>query len=58
MQKVEPLRLILAVFLPPIGALLQVGVSAHFFINIFLTLFGVIPGVIHALWLVLNNKNS
>jgi uncharacterized membrane protein YqaE (UPF0057 family) len=56
MQKVDPLRLILAVLLPPIGALLQVGVSLHFFINILLTLFGVVPGVIHALWLVLNNK--
>lgn len=56
MQKVDPLRLILAIFLPPIGALLQVGVSAHFFINILLTLFGVVPGVIHALWLVLKNK--
>jgi uncharacterized membrane protein YqaE (UPF0057 family) len=58
MQKVDPLRLILAVLLPPIGALLQVGVSHHFFINILLTLFGVVPGVIHAFWLVLKNKQS
>jgi uncharacterized membrane protein YqaE (UPF0057 family) len=58
MQKVDPLRLVLAVLLPPIGALLQVGVSHHFFINILLTLFGVVPGVIHALWLVLKNKQS
>jgi uncharacterized membrane protein YqaE (UPF0057 family) len=58
MQKVDPLRLILAIFLPPIGALLQVGVSTHFFINILLTLFGVFPGVIHALWLVLKNKQA
>jgi uncharacterized membrane protein YqaE (UPF0057 family) len=58
MQKVDSHRLILAAFLPPIGALLQVGVSSHFFINIILTLFGLVPGVIHALWLVLNNKQS
>lgn len=58
MKKVDPLRLVLAIFLPPIGALLQVGVSGHFFINIILTLFGVLPGVIHALWLVLTNKQD
>ena len=56
MQQVDPFRLILAFFLPPIGALLQVGVSTHFFINILLTLFGILPGIIHALWLVLNYK--
>ncbi|MEH6712342.1 MAG: YqaE/Pmp3 family membrane protein [Paraglaciecola polaris] len=56
MQKVNPLNLLLAIFLPPLGALLQVGLSAHFFLNILLTLCGVLPGVIHAVWLVLKNK--
>ncbi|MFT4939727.1 MAG: uncharacterized membrane protein YqaE (UPF0057 family) [Paraglaciecola sp.] len=37
MQKVNPLNLILAIFLPPIGAFLQVGLTAHFFINVLLT---------------------
>lgn len=58
MQKVEPLNLILAIFLPPIGALLQVGLSAHFFINVLLTLFGILPGTIHAVWLVLSDKKG
>ena len=58
MQKVNPLNLILAIFLPPIGALLQVGLSAHFFINILLTILGVLPGVIHAVWLVLTDKKA
>jgi uncharacterized membrane protein YqaE (UPF0057 family) len=58
MQKEKPLNLILAIFLPPIGALLQVGTTPHFFINILLTLFGGIPGVIHAVWLVLTSKNG
>ncbi|GAC32490.1 YqaE/Pmp3 family membrane protein [Paraglaciecola polaris] len=56
MQKVNPLNLLLAIFFPPLGALLQVGLSAHFFLNILLTLCGVLPGVIHAVWLVLKNK--
>jgi uncharacterized membrane protein YqaE (UPF0057 family) len=58
MQKVNPVNLILAIFLPPIGAFLQVGLSAHFFLNILLTLLGGLPGVIHAVWLVLSNKSA
>lgn len=50
------LKLILAIIFPPLAALLQVGVSTHFWLNIVLTLFGVLPGVIHALWLVLTDK--
>ncbi|MDF2176790.1 YqaE/Pmp3 family membrane protein [Aliiglaciecola sp. CAU 1673] len=58
MKKVNPLNLILAIFLPPIGALLQVGFSAHFFINILLTILGVLPGILHAVWLVLTDKKG
>ena len=51
-------NLILAIFLPPVGAFLQVGVSTHFWINIVLTLLGGIPGVIHAVWLVVTKKKG
>jgi uncharacterized membrane protein YqaE (UPF0057 family) len=47
------LRLILAIILPPLGVLLQVGLGAHFWINIILTLLGWIPGVIHAFYIIL-----
>jgi uncharacterized membrane protein YqaE (UPF0057 family) len=53
---VKVLKVILAIFLPPVAAFLQVGVSEHFWINLILTLLGGIPGVIHALWLVLTDK--
>ena len=43
---------ILAIFLPPVAAFLKVGVDKHLFINIVLCLLGVVPGIIHALWLV------
>jgi uncharacterized membrane protein YqaE (UPF0057 family) len=49
-------KIILAIFIPPVAAALQVGLSTHFWINIILTILGGIPGMIHALWLVLTNK--
>ena len=52
------LKIILAIFIPPVAAFLQVGISTHFWINIILSLLGVIPGVIHALWLVLTDKSG
>lgn len=52
------LNLILAVLLPPVGAFLQVGASKHFFINIILTILGFLPGVLHAVWLVVTQKKG
>lgn len=52
------LNLILAIFLPPVGAFLQVGATKHFVINIILTLLGGIPGVIHAVWLVVTDQKG
>jgi len=49
-------KIICAIILPPVAAYLQVGITKHFWINILLTLFLCIPGVIHALWLVLIDK--
>ena len=52
------LLIILAIFIPPLAAALQVGISTHFWINLILTILGGIPGMIHALWLVLTNKKG
>ena len=46
-------KLLLAIFIPPVAAYLQVGLTQHFWINLILTFLGGIPGVIHALWLIL-----
>ena len=51
-------KIILAIFLPPVAAFLQVGVSLHLWINIILTLLGGLPGLAHALWLVLTDQSS
>ena len=46
------IRILCAVFLPPLGVFLQVGIGKDFWINILLTLFGYIPGIIHAVWVI------
>jgi len=50
-------KVICALLLPPLAAFLQVGVSTHFWINLALTLLGCVPGLIHALWLVLTGQS-
>lgn len=45
-------RILCAIFLPPLGVFLQVGFGLHFWINIVLTLLGYIPGVVHAVWVI------
>ncbi len=52
------LRLILSIILPPVGVFLQVGLTAQFWINVVLTLLGYIPGVIHAVWIILSRNSS
>ena len=52
------LRIILAILLPPVAADLQVNLTMHFWINIVLTLLGGIPGVLHALWLVVTDQSG
>jgi len=46
------LRIILAIILPPVGVLMQVGLGMHFWLNIVLTLCGYIPGLVHAVWVI------
>ncbi len=46
------IKIILAIFFPPVAAFLQVGIGLHFWLNILLTLMLGLPGMIHALWLV------
>ncbi len=50
------LKIILAILLPPVAAFLQVGLGLHFWLNILLTILGVLPGQIHAIWLIAANK--
>ncbi len=47
------LRIIAAIILPPLGVFLEVGLGKHFWINVILTILGYIPGIVHALWIIL-----
>jgi uncharacterized membrane protein YqaE (UPF0057 family) len=46
----DVIRLLLSIFLPPLGVFLKVGIGLHFWLNLILTLFGYVPGIIHAVW--------
>lgn len=46
-------RVICAIFFPPLGVFLQVGLGLDFWINILLTVFGFyILGIVHAIWVI------
>jgi uncharacterized membrane protein YqaE (UPF0057 family) len=51
------LRIVCAIFIPPLGVFLQTGISTQLLINVFLTLLGYIPvgyipGIVHAIWII------
>jgi uncharacterized membrane protein YqaE (UPF0057 family) len=46
------IRIVIAIFIPPLGVFLQVGLGLHFWLNIVLTLLGYIPGIVHAVWVI------
>ncbi len=50
------LQIIAAVLLPPLGVFLARGIGSDFWINCVLTLLGYVPGVVHALWVVLSGR--
>ncbi len=52
-NKLDLVRILLAIVLPPLGVFLQVGLGLHFWVNILLTLLGYIPGIVHAVWIIL-----
>jgi uncharacterized membrane protein YqaE (UPF0057 family) len=49
----DVLRILLAIVLPPLGVFLQVGFGLHFWLNVLLTLIGYVPGIVHAVWVIL-----
>ena len=48
-------KIIFAILLPPLGVFFEVGLKGHFWLNILLTLLGYIPGIIHALYVILRH---
>ena len=52
------IRLIFSIILPPLGVFLQVGLGTQFWINVLLTLFGYIPGIIHAVYIIATRPSA
>lgn len=52
------LRILLAILLPPLGVFMQVGIGVQFWINVVLTLFGYLPGIVHAVWVIATRGNT
>ncbi len=52
-ESFDVVRILLAIFLPPVGVFLEVGLGIHFWLNIVLTIFGYVPGIIHAVYIIL-----
>jgi uncharacterized membrane protein YqaE (UPF0057 family) len=46
------LALVLAVLVPPLAVFMERGINKDFAINVLLTVLGYVPGIIHALWVV------
>lgn len=52
------LRIIIAILIPPLGVFLQVGFGGQFWLNILLTLLGYVPGIIHAVYIIVTRGPS
>jgi uncharacterized membrane protein YqaE (UPF0057 family) len=48
----NPIKVLLAILLPPVSVYMNFGFSTALIINIGLTLLGWVPGIIHALWIM------
>jgi uncharacterized membrane protein YqaE (UPF0057 family) len=46
-------RILFAVLLPPLGVFMQERLHKRFWINVLLTLLGYIPGIVHAVYVIL-----
>lgn len=46
------LRIIVAILLPPLGVFMQERLSKRFWLNVLLTLLGYVPGIVHAVYVI------
>jgi uncharacterized membrane protein YqaE (UPF0057 family) len=52
-EKTDPIKLLLAFFIPPVGVAMEVGLGTQFWINLILTLLFWFPGMLHAFYIIL-----
>ena len=49
----DPIKILIAIFIPPLAVFLEVGLGLHFWINLILTFMFWVPGLLHALYIIL-----
>lgn len=49
----DVIRIFFSLLLPPLGVFMQERLGRRFWINVVLTLFGYIPGIIHAAYVIM-----
>lgn len=52
-RTLDLIRLVFAFLLPPLGVFLQERLSKRFWINVVLTMLGYLPGIVHAVYVIL-----
>ena len=52
------LPLVLSILLPPLAVFLQFGLGRWFWVDVVLTIFAWLPGVLYALFLILGSSAS
>ena len=52
----DPIKIIAAILLPPLGVFLEVGLAGAFWLNLLLTLLFWVPGMIHAIYIILTRR--
>ncbi|KGN58938.1 low temperature-induced protein lt101.2 [Cucumis sativus] len=50
------IEVLLAIFIPPVGVFLRYGIGIEFWIDLVLTFFGYIPGIIYAVYVLIGTR--
>ncbi|KAH7136896.1 hypothetical protein B0J13DRAFT_449348, partial [Dactylonectria estremocensis] len=48
-------KIFFAIILPPLGVFMEQGCGGDFWLNVFLTILGFIPGIIHAFYIIMKH---
>jgi uncharacterized membrane protein YqaE (UPF0057 family) len=54
----DVVRVLASVVFPPLGVWLRLRFHCQFWLNLLLTLFGYIPGLIHAIWVLAKDRET
>lgn len=52
------IKILTAILIPPLSIFLKSGLGSKFYLNVLLTICGIVPGVIHAIWNLSEEKRG